>query len=90
MTLSSQTELALVDEDRKIGDRERLAGRAVREDRVGIDEFRRAELAHAEALGERDLVVFDDRDRHAGHADVLAQRFDALLEVGGRCGEGVE
>ena len=91
-------DLALIDEDRERGDGERLAGRAGRENRVGIDRLGRAELAHAEAFGERDLVVLDDRDRHAGHADLFAQAFragsksagGAAIDNGAVCKRGEE
>ena len=45
MTLSSQLDLACVDQHRERGDGECLAGRAGREDRVGVDALGRTELA---------------------------------------------
>ena len=78
MTLSSQSSLPCVDQDRERGDGERLAGRAGREDGVGVDRLRRAEVAHAEAARQRRLAVLDDGDRDAGRAERSAQRLDPL------------
>src|SRR3546814_2117928 len=66
--------LALVDQHRERGGGHRLAGRSGLEDRLCVDGRALAELAHAPAARQRRLAILDDRDRHAGRADFLAQR----------------
>ena len=81
-------DFSLIDENAERSHGEGLAGRAGRENCVGVDPLGRTETLDAESLGERDLVVLDDGDGHAGHADLLAQTFHAGVEAGRRRGEG--
>lgn len=80
-------ELSLVDQHREHRDGERLAGRADREDGVGVDAFGRAEPAQAVAARQHDFAVLHDRHRHARHAVLAQQRLDARVQIRGRCGE---
>ena len=79
-------DLALVDERRQRGDGKRLAGRTGEEDRVRADRLIGADLAHAPAMGESHLAVFDDGDRNAGDAICGAKLLDASLKSGRRRG----
>src|SRR5260370_31219784 len=76
-------DLALVGQNAERGHRKRLARRAGGKNRIGVNRIRRPQALDAEPLGQSDLVIIDDRDRHAGNADVLAQFFNPALEAGG-------
>ena len=80
--------LALIDEHRQRGGGHRLAGRSRLKDGFGVDRRALAQLSHAPAARQRRPAVLDDRDRHADRADLLAQRLDAVADVGGRLGPG--
>src|SRR5215468_8574207 len=82
------TDLALIDEDGERCDRDGLAGRAGRKNRVRIDAIGLPECFDTEAFGEDDPIVLDDRDGHPGHADLRACRFRTLLETRGWGSEG--
>src|SRR3546814_1986460 len=73
-------DLAFVDQHRERGGGHRLAGRSGLKDRLRIDRRALAELAHAPAARQRRPAILDDRDRHAGRADLCAQRLDARSE----------
>ena len=81
-------DLALIDEDGEVGDRERLAGRAGRENRVRINRVRCSKFSHAVTFGERDLAILDNGDRHSRSTDLLAQCFRPSIEIRWRSGNG--
>src|SRR5207342_560684 len=55
--------------------------------RVCIDRLFGGDVADAPALRERNLAVFNDGNRDAGHAHLLPKLLDALLEA--RRGRGI-
>lgn len=83
-TRSSQSILpypALVDEQGETGGSEGLAGRSGLKERRAVHPGGLTEFPDTVAAGERCRAVFDNGDGNAGHAEFLAQGFDASIEI---------
>ena len=80
-------DLAVAHQARDDGRGQRLGDRRKLEDRICSDGRRLADLTHAEAVEQDDLVAIDDGDREPGHELLVHDLPCEFLELGQRRGD---